>query len=121
MGQVCLLQRWGWTTICAVSLPLSGGNTYLQDIYGEEICDLNTCVGFKGMKSQDSDFPGGPVVRTLHIHCRGHGCDPWLGNEDPHMPSVVAEKSKKKKNSQGSQVTLTLGGHILTVRSEGLL
>ena len=44
VGQVCLLQRWGWTTICAISLPLSAGNTYLQDIYGEEICDLNTCV-----------------------------------------------------------------------------
>ena len=26
------------------------------------------------------DFPGGPVVKTLHFHCRGHGFDPWLGN-----------------------------------------
>ena len=25
-------------------------------------------------------FPGGPVVRALHVHCRGHGFDPWLGN-----------------------------------------
>lgn len=55
----------GWATICAISLPLSGGNTYLQDIYD------HVCVGFEGMKSQGSDFPGGPVVRTVHIHCRG--------------------------------------------------
>ena len=26
------------------------------------------------------DFPGGPVLRTLHFHCRGHGFDPWSGN-----------------------------------------
>ena len=26
------------------------------------------------------DFPGGPVVKTLRFHCRGHGFDPWLGN-----------------------------------------
>ena len=26
------------------------------------------------------DFPGGPVVKTPHSQCRGHGFDPWLGN-----------------------------------------
>ena len=26
------------------------------------------------------EFPGGPVVRTLHFHCRGHRFDPWSGN-----------------------------------------
>ena len=26
------------------------------------------------------EFPGGPVVRALRFHCRGHGFDPWLGN-----------------------------------------
>ena len=97
MGQVCLLQRWGWTAICAVSLPLSGGNTYLQDIYGEEICDLNTCVGFKGMKSQDSDFPGGPVVRTLHIHCRGMGVIPGWATKIPTCQVLWPKNRKKKK------------------------
>ena len=24
--------------------------------------------------------PGGPVVKTLHFQCRGHGFDPWSGN-----------------------------------------
>ena len=25
-------------------------------------------------------FPGGPVVKTLCFHCRGHGFSPWSGN-----------------------------------------
>ena len=29
------------------------------------------------------DFPGSPVVKTLSFHCRGHGFDPWSGNQDP--------------------------------------
>ena len=26
------------------------------------------------------DFPGSPVVKTLHFCYRGSGFDPWLGN-----------------------------------------
>ena len=26
------------------------------------------------------DFPGGPVVKTAHFHCRGCRFDPWSGN-----------------------------------------
>ena len=26
------------------------------------------------------DFPGGPVVKTPHFHCRGCRFDPWSGN-----------------------------------------
>ena len=26
------------------------------------------------------EFPGGPVVKTLHSQCRGPGFDPWSGN-----------------------------------------
>ena len=25
-------------------------------------------------------FPGSPVVRTPHFHCKGHGFNPWSGN-----------------------------------------
>ena len=31
-------------------------------------------------KTSFRDFPGGPVVRTPHFHCRGHRVDPWSGN-----------------------------------------
>ena len=30
--------------------------------------------------SHVGDIPGGPVIKTLCFHCRGHGFDPWLGN-----------------------------------------
>ena len=26
------------------------------------------------------EFPGGPVVRALHFHCRGRGFNLWSGN-----------------------------------------
>ena len=26
------------------------------------------------------DFPGGPVVKTSHFHCKGCSFDPQLGN-----------------------------------------
>ena len=29
---------------------------------------------------RERDFLGGPVVKTLHSQCRGHGFDPWWGN-----------------------------------------
>ena len=45
------------------------------------------------------EFPGGPVVRTLHFHFMGHGFDPWLENQDPacHM---AWPKNKKNKNKE---------------------
>ena len=27
------------------------------------------------------EFPGGPVVRTLHFHCQGRRFNPWLGTK----------------------------------------
>ena len=44
------------------------------------------------------EFPGGPVVRTLCFHCRGHGFDPWT--KIPHAPWHGQEK-KKRHNKEG--------------------
>ena len=41
------------------------------------------CVSFLGLTYKmppTGDLSGGPVVKTPHFCCRGHGCDPWLGN-----------------------------------------
>ena len=35
------------------------------------------------------------MVKTLHFHCRGHGFDPWSGNQDP--PHALLHGKKKKK------------------------
>ena len=42
-------------------------------------------------------FPGGPVVRTRHSHCRGPGFDPWSGNQDPK--GLAAKKNPKTKKT----------------------
>ena len=48
------------------------------------------------IKSQNRDFPGGPVVRTLYFHCREHKFSPWWVNGDP----VWLSQKKRIKYSQ---------------------
>ena len=50
------------------------------------------------VKSQErcsQDFPGDPVVKTLHSQCRGQGFDPWPGDQDP-----ICQLIKKKKRER---------------------
>ena len=44
-------------------------------VYGEDAVTDRMC-----QKWFVGDFPGGPVVRTLHFHCQGPGFNPWSGN-----------------------------------------
>ena len=41
-----------------------------------------TRIGRTGEASRmiSRDFPGSPVVKTLHFHCRGRRFNPWSGN-----------------------------------------
>ena len=48
--------------------------------------------------TQDQEFPGGPVVKTLHSHCQGPGFNPWSGNWD----STSQVTWPKKKKNPGS-------------------
>ena len=45
--------------------------------------DMNYKIKCKIKSNNIWDFPGGPVVKTLHFHCRGHRFDPWSGYQDP--------------------------------------
>ena len=47
-----------------------------------EVLVLLLCLvsSYLSEKSIWEEFPGGPVVRTLHARCRGHGFDPWSGS-----------------------------------------
>ena len=38
------------------------------------------------------DFPGCPVVKTLHFQCREHGFNPWSGKKDPTCRMVQPKK-----------------------------
>ena len=54
----------------------------------------------------DGNFPGSPVVQTLHFHCRGHGFEPWLGKLRSCTPHGTAKNNntnylKKKKKQTG--------------------
>ena len=51
-------------------------------------------------------FPGGPVVKTLHFHCRGHGSNPLVGELRSHMPSGVTKKKAKIKISVSDRLYL---------------
>ena len=41
--------------------------------------------------------PGGQMVKTLHLDCRGCGFDPWWGTKIPHATRCI---SNKKRRSQ---------------------
>ena len=60
------MRGWGGVVRRGVSLPLTtthGDNEAQRDQDGS--------LG---------DFPGRPVVKTPHFHCRGCGFNPWSGN-----------------------------------------
>ena len=67
----------------------------------KKVCILNFMIKKQQKKPQLrtfylGEFPGSPVVRTPHSHCRGPGFDPWLGNRDPASHTVQPKKKKKK-------------------------
>ena len=49
------------------------------------------------VRNSHMDFPGGPVVKTSHLHCREGRFDPWELN-----PTCSAAKKKKKKTAMCS-------------------
>ena len=38
------------------------------------------------------------MLRTLRSHCRGHGFNPWSGNQDPTYHVAQPREGKKKKD-----------------------
>ena len=44
----------------------------------------------------ERDFPGGPVVKTLHSHCRGHGVRSLVGVRSCMLCSLAKKKKKIK-------------------------
>ena len=48
---------------------------------GEELLETNSQQLQKRTDENHlGDFPGGPVVKTPHFHCRGHRFNPWWGD-----------------------------------------
>lgn len=58
---------------------------YFQEILGKskshDVTSFMINLLFRGKKKKSPrDFLDGPVIETLHLHCRRHRFDPWLGN-----------------------------------------
>ena len=48
------------------------------------------------VKTPSRHFPGGPVAKTPSFQCRGRGCNPWSGNQDPtHLMAQPKQFLKK--------------------------
>ena len=58
----------------------------------------STSTNFKNLlilRKQSWDFPGGPVVKTVHSQCEGHRFHPWSGNL--HSACNAAWPKSRKK------------------------
>ena len=51
-----------------------------QYCIGFAIHEHESATGIILSKQALQDFPGSPVVKTRHFHCRGHRFNPWSGN-----------------------------------------
>ena len=49
--------------------------------------------------TSNRDFPGGPLIKTLHFQCRDMGLIPGPGKKIPHTMCCVVKKKKKKKTN----------------------
>ena len=56
------------------------------------LSDVSSTKNLKGW-----DFPGGPVIKTLSFHCRGHWSSRWLGK---FLMSGGAAKTKQNKKPE---------------------
>ena len=64
--------------------------------------------------NESGELSGGPVVRIPHFHCRAHGFNPWLGNQDP---ACLITRSKKKKKEIEIKFKIQLLSHTSHISS----
>ena len=58
--------------------------SYIVEIAGVRV---SIPVAFKQYLEGQGEFPGGPVVKTQHFHCRGMGSVPGWGTKIPYAES----------------------------------
>ena len=65
--------------------------------------------GRKEKRMEGGDFPGGPVVKTPHFHCRGTGSIPGWGTK---IPRGLKKIKNKKKGWKADLDNLGHGGEM---------
>ena len=53
---------------------------------------------------QEGDFPGGPVVRAVHLHCREHGFHPWSRTKISHAIWFGRKEKEKRQPEKDNAV-----------------
>ena len=77
----------------AEAMRLFGRIYECQERMDETLKDFSPSVGWRGGIAREADnlqerhlkwvwreFSGGPVIRSLHLHCQGYIFDPWSVN-----------------------------------------
>lgn len=59
------------------------------------------------VKSHIWDWPGGPVVRTLGVHCKGRGFSAGQVVKSPPAAQCDQKKKRKKSSITLSYISLT--------------
>ena len=62
--------------LAAAEMEVKLGCTDPQEVGGDSVVSR----AFVDVQGGQEDFPGGPALKTLRFHGRGHGFDPWSGN-----------------------------------------
>ena len=68
------------------------------------------------MKNKFRDFPGSPMVKSSHFHCRRWGFHPWWVNLHGQKKKQKKKHTlkKKKKRLSSSAMTKTGNGRALS-------
>lgn len=81
---VCTVSAWEWKQPTSLRSIVTGSGRVFQAIRRLKKSFLRNEPRYFRLNSKFVlsywEFPGNPVVRTSHFHCRGRGFNPWLGN-----------------------------------------
>jgi len=97
-------------TTCSVGSSIFGiRHTWVWILASSLACFVNLATLYNlcvppltHQKTGIQDFPGSPVVKTQHFHCKGYRLDPWLGNWNNTCHSV----RPKTKQKTGTHFTI---------------
>ena len=86
------------------SSAIGGGAEKQREISLAPQSEVRT-AGRAGKIIDRGDFPGGPVFKTLCLHCRRHGFDPWSVTYDStcHTPWPKKKKKITERNLTGTE------------------